>query len=268
MPKEYYYHIGNCIVDQYNGINDIIHSKGLIDEHVRHIVIGAPLWYIKEKKDKLPPFPFHKTGKTYDILFNKFRFKASILMPYQKNEEEIKAIEYFYNRALENNPECKLYLIQWYPRSLENDWERIWHGVGRDSKESFKYIYDETKKLFPNNDCYIAPLGECVYQIKKLIENKGVKELKEFNDLFFYADQTNEKMGGRRHFYKTGMYMFCCLMYAAIYQKKPHDSITSGLEFHKYKGVGGYSVSEEFAQIAWDLVWDVLCSEPYTGIEP
>ena len=66
------------------------------------------------------------------------------------------------------------------------------------------------------------------------------------------------------HLNSEGKYLEAVTHYATVFQDAPHGAITAGLRFWK----APYSVSEDYAKIVWDTVWEVVTTDPLTGVKP
>jgi len=96
--------------------------------------------------------------------------------------------------------------------------------------------------------CVVACLGRLA-----AVQAAEVPGFKHIADL--YADGV--------HLKSEGKYLEAVTHYATVFRDDPHDCITSGLRFWK----GPYEVNEKFAEAVWDVVWEVVTSDPNTGVK-
>ena len=60
----------------------------------------------------------------------------------------------------------------------------------------------------------------------------------------------------------NGKYIMAVAHYAVVFQADPRGAITSGLRFW----AGPYGVAQDFAEGVWDLVWDIVRTNPHCDL--
>jgi hypothetical protein len=99
----------------------------------------------------------------------------------------------------------------------------------------------------------IIPVGEVMYRLQLRMKEGKVPKFKHIAEL--YQDGV--------HLKPEGKYVEAVTHYATVFRDDPHGSITTGLRFWR----GPYGVDKEFAEVVWDVVWEVVTGYPPTGVK-
>lgn len=254
------FHVGNSLTDQAYGMHDVAKARGRRTKFGRHMIPGAPLDWLWNHRDE--GFREPDRDKPADDILREHKWDVLILQPYGRRAET--SIEHGANyaaAAYQGNPECQVYVFANYPgigkdRSEADQWERRW--LSPDSRRG-RAIFEKiakgiSAKLPHKKPVRIIPVGEVMYRLHLRMKDGKVPGFKHIAEL--YADGV--------HLKSEGKYVEAVTHYATVFQDDPHGSITSGLRFWR----GPYSVRREFAEVVWDVVWEVVTSCPLSGNQP
>ena len=177
--------------------------------------------------------------------------------------EAERSIEYgahYAAAAYEGNLDCRVFAFANYPdigkqQDEIDQWEERWLSPDyRRGRANFEKVAEGISAKFPDRPpVRIIPVGEVMYRLHQHMKQGKVPGYKHIAEL--YADGV--------HLNSEGEYVEAVTHYATVFQDDPHDCITSGLRFWK----GPYGVDKAFAEVVWDVVWEVVTSDPNTGVK-
>ena len=253
------FHVGNSLTDQAYGMHDIAEARGHETKFGRHMIPGAPLdWLWNHRREG---FRAPDRKRPADEILEEAKWDVLILQPYAREAE--KSIEYGANyaaAAYKGNPKCQVFVFASYPsigkdQSETDQWEERWLSPDfRRGRANFAKVAKGISAKFPDKKpVRIIPVGEVMYRLHQRMKDGKVPGFKHIADL--YADGV--------HLKSEGKYVEAVTHYATVFQDDPHDCITSGLRFWK----GPYGVDKAFAEVVWDVVWEVVTSNPNTGVK-
>jgi hypothetical protein len=254
------FHVGNSLTDQAYGMHDVAQGRGHETQFGRHMIPGAPLDWLWNHRGEGFRAPNGK--KPADEILREAKWDVLILQPYGRAPET--SIEYgahYAAAAYEGNPECQVYVFANYPgigkdRSEVDEWEARWLSPDfRRGRASFEKVAQGISARFPGKKpVRIIPVGEVMYRLHLRMTEGNVPGLKHIAEL--YQDGV--------HLKPEGKYVEAVTHYATVFQDDPHGCITSGLRFWR----GPYRVDQEFAEVVWDVVWEVVTTYAHTGVKP
>lgn len=120
------------------------------------------------------------------------------------------------------------------------------------SKAFFHGVVDQLRTNFPERPIGLVPIQHVIAELdRRLGLGHSVPEVSSLADLL---DASN-------HFNARGRYLATLTLFSTMFRVPPTGAMRQ--EF-----ASGYSVSQAFAEYAWQLVWDVVSNEPYAIYEP
>jgi uncharacterized protein YjdB len=248
------FHIGNSLADQAYGMHDIARGKGHTSTYKKYTTPGAPLGWLWDKRleaneTEYPPLE----NESWDNL---------VLEPYDRGiETDVRYGGYFMDVAYQRNPNCKTFIFAHWPRNENNnDFDRVWDGIDDDGSYTqcryrgfFEDIVDAYRAAYPNKEIYLVPVPEVMYQINQLAKAGQVPRISHIFDV--YRDEG--------HLNHLGMYIEAVTHFAVIYKQDPQNAVINDLYFWRER----YSVPADYAQVVWDVTWDVVRNYAnYTGV--
>ncbi|MHB8900379.1 MAG: hypothetical protein ACYC6Y_16635 [Thermoguttaceae bacterium] len=253
------FHVGNSLTDQAYGMHDIAESRGRQTLFGRHMIPGAPLnWLWNHRAEG---FRQPDSEKPADQILRERKWDVLILQPFGSPVEV--SVEYgarYAEAAYQGNPQCQVYVFENYPvigkdGSEADLWEERWLSPDYPrGRENFVQVAKGISARFPDKKpVRIIPVGEVMYQFHLRAKAGKVAGYKHIADL--YSDGV--------HLKSEGKYLEAVTHYATVFQEDPHGTIVSGLRFWQ----GPYSVDRPFAETVWDLAWQVITSDPNTGVQ-
>jgi hypothetical protein len=252
------FHVGNSLTDQAYGMHDLAKARGHQTKFGRHMIPGAPLDWLWNHRGE----GFREPGKkAADDILREGKWDVLILQPFGRDPDV--SIEFGANyaaAAYQGNPQCQVYVFANYPeigkdRSKADQWEARWlSDADRKGRANFEKVARGISAKFPDRKpVRIIPVGEVLYRLHLRMKEGKVPGFKHVADL--YEDGV--------HLKSEGKYVEAVTHYATVFQDDPHGSITAGLRFWR----GPYSVDKQFAEVVWDVVWEVVTTYPYTGVK-
>ena len=254
------FHVGNSLTDQAYGMHDIARARGHETQFGRHMIPGAPLDWLWNHRGEGFRAPGSK--KPADEILREGKWDVLILQPYGRAPE--KSIEFGANyaaAAYQGNPDCQVYVFANYPgigkdQSEADQWEERWLSPDfRRGRANFEKVAQGISARLPDRKpVRIIPVGEVMYRLHLRMKEGKVPELEHIAEL--YQDGV--------HLKPEGKYVEAVTHYATVFEDDPDGCITSGLRFWR----GPYGVDKEFAEVVWDVVWEVVTTCPHTGVKP
>lgn len=248
------YHIGNSWTDQAYGMHDIAADKGYETTFGRHMIPGAPLQWIYEH-----PNDGFREPCGYTTCLPQKHWDVVALQPWDRSLAS--DTEYgggFAKLAFQGNPAAMVLILACGPRKSEGtaDYSGDFEDRGADynrSRAFYESLVDNLRQKHPGKTFGIVPLAHIMSAIdKRLKAGQSIPNVSSMADLY----------GGDGHLGPRGKYVEAVAHFSVIFQADPHGAITSGLRFWK----GPYSVSTGFAEVVWDICWDIVQSDPYCRV--
>jgi hypothetical protein len=254
------FHVGNSLTDQAYGMHDLAKARGHETTFGRHMIPGAPLDWLWNHRGE--GFRAPDAKKPADEILREGKWDVLILQPFGRDPEV--SIEYgakYAAEAYKGNPDCQVYVFANYPeigkdQEKADQWTERWLSeTDRKGRANFEKVARGISEKFPDRKpVRIIPVGEVMYRLHLKMQEGKVPGFKHVKDL--YEDGV--------HLKPEGKYLEAVTHYATVFQDDPHGSITSGLRFWD----GPYGVEPKFAEVVWDVVWQVVTSDPLTGVKP
>jgi hypothetical protein len=251
------YHVGNSLTDHAYGIVDIAEAKGYDHFFGRHMIPGAPLEWLANHicEGMIEPAAL---GTCADQILRSKSWDAFVMQHRQRSiQSDVTSAKIYMNAAFAKNPNCQAYFFQEYPYPREGDYVTQWLKTDPNlehTRIATQLRADALSKEYPGKKkVLIVPIGEVLFEI-----HKGIKEGKPFPEV----SQPSDVFADSDHFNNKGMYISAVTHFATIYAQNPSGAVISGLRFWK----GPYSVSSQFAEAVWTVVWRVVSTHPYTGL--
>jgi len=252
------FHVGNSLTDQAYGMHDVAEARGHKTVFGRNMIPGAPLDWLWNHRDQGFRQP---KGESADAILRGHKWDVLILQPYGRATEV--SVQYgalYAAEAYKGNPDCQVFVFANYPgigkdRSEAGLWEERWlaedYSRGR---ANFERVAEGISARFPDRKpVRIIPVGEVMYRLNQRMKAGQVPGLTAIDQLFDDGVHLNSE----------GKYVEAVTHFAAVFGEDPHGVITGGLRFWK----APYSVNEEFAEVVWDVVWEVVTSYPPAGVK-
>lgn len=248
------FHVGNSLTDQAYGMHDIAKARGHATAFGRHMIPGAPIeWLWNHRTEGF----IQPKGESADAILRDRKWDVLILQIWRPAEKGIEYGSLYAAEAYKGNPGCQVYIFATYPPKEDDgsvDWKKNYLTPGQtNSRQTFIDIAKGISARFPDKKpVRIIPVAEVMYRLDKLMQAGKVPGFKSIGELY----------GDRVHLKSEGKYVETVTHFATVFAEDPHGCITSGLRFWK----APYSVDEQFAKAVWDVVWDVVTTDPNTGV--
>jgi hypothetical protein len=291
------YHIGNSVTDtiNYSAFGQLAASNG--DTYVmgRHMIPGAPLAWIHDNPTS--GFQESPTGHYPNALPN-HTWEALTLQPFDRHlgtptapmdpgmgsSNDLPTIRSFLTLLRQNqaNAATKVYIYQRWPRrpqvngvpqtlDMPTQWNRTYTGGWDGSNETrdyFNQVLAGTKTVATNlaaadgraaNPVYIVPVGDVMLELDARMKAGQIPGYTNITQL--YADGV--------HLDNVGGYMVGLTFYATMYGKNPNGlPVPANYLNAGYGGSPPSPISAELSAALQDVVWDVVISNPNTGVVP
>jgi hypothetical protein len=257
------YHIGNSLTDETYGMHDVARGKGAgYITWGRHMTPGCPLWLIwRDREDKTGylcrdgQIDWSTQSQTVPYQLDNNDWDAVVMQIYPMNGDGVDnagpAAEGFAGLIYDRNPDCQLYILTSHA-DAGGDWTQEMSRVS----SIYEPIANRVTAAYPSRKpCLVVPVLQVMNHVATLIQQGAEPGLGTIES--YYQDD-----GG--HLGPKGLYMAALTMYATLYKSDPDGAVISGLMYWQY--ADGYSVSQDFANLAYDIVWDVVCAYPMSGV--
>ena len=274
------YFFGCSTTDQFVALPEILAGSGDSVEYVKYTVPGCGM----ECLYKAVGVPASFRGKSWYCM---------TAAPFANGTElgvnnDVKYISYWYDVALQSNPDCILYVYGMYPGSRWNScpwycdlsydefWSTHWNRTidtslqvwqqpaGGYGTEAYQFMMVKVlREKYPGKKIYMMGVAHVM----------NAFEQAPFPGFSYMwpADKPNERIevtGARGLFYDDihlnnyGQYLQCLTAYATIFRKHP---AAAGSHFKGGYGYYDATVPDTFAARAKDFVWNTLTSSALTG---
>jgi len=256
------FHVGNSLTDQAYGMHDIAKAKGYRGVvSGRHMIPGAPLSRLwSHRCEGAIEVDRHRPADEAcaDAVLRNNAFDALIIQPQAGGSaNDTLSGGNYWTAALAGNPEVQLYVFSGYPhRTLDFDatWTSADIRAGQNRNRAyFNALIASLKTAFPDRKpARLIPVGEVMHAMNQKMKAGQVPGHSHIHDR--YKDEA--------HLGPEGLFLEAATHFATVYKQNPCDTITSGLFFWE----GNYGVSETYAKVAWETIWEVVSNHPLTGI--
>ncbi|MGC8742895.1 MAG: hypothetical protein ACP5T0_03330 [Verrucomicrobiia bacterium] len=285
------YFIGNSVTDtvRYGSLKKLAESRGIKMVWGRTMIPGAPLeWIYTHPDDGFREQPFG----TWKSALKDYPWDVVVLQPFDrhlhsKNQAgedfgDVALITKFAKMAYEKNPDVQIYIYARWPRVTvngkgvpfdKNDYDPTKPGSGNDlskidpykirweakytggwdltneSRGYFETLLREVRKetVFLKKPVLLVPVGYVFAELDDWMKNGKVKGYSNIYQLYKDGIHLNE----------TGSYIVGCTFFATLFKESPE-----GLSVEPYG-----NVDRELATTAQKLIWQVVKSNPFSGIE-
>jgi hypothetical protein len=257
------YHIGNSLTDETYGMHDIAAAKGT--ENItwgRHMTPGCPLYAIWQDREDKTGYIVHdgeidwstQTQNIPYVLAN-YNWDAVVMQVYPMNGDDVgvtsDAAIGFAGLIYQTNPDCQIFILTSHA-GAEDGWELEMSRLS----SRYEPIANSVTLAFPNRKpTLVVPVLQAMNSVRAHIAQGDMPGLGTLAS-FYQAD------GG--HLGPKGLYIAALTMYATLYRSDPDGAVTSGLMYWQYEN--GYSVTQDFANLAYDIVWNVVTAYPMAGV--
>lgn len=283
------YFIGNSVTDtiRYGSLKKIAESRGIKMVWGRTMIPGAPLEWIYTHPDD----GFHEQQfGTWKNALKDYIWDIVVLQPFDrqlKNQTgedlgDVAIITKFARMAYEKNPDVQIYIYARWPRVTvngkgipfdKNDYDPTKPGSGNDlskidpykkrweakytggwdltneTRDYFETLLKEVRKEtgFLKKPVLLVPVG---YVFAELNESMKDGKIKGYSNIYqLYKDGI--------HLNEAGSYIVGCTFFATLFKESPE-----GLPVEPYG-----NIDKEFAQSVQRVIWNVVKSNPFSGIE-
>lgn len=279
------YFIGNSVTDtvNYNGLTELAKSRGLKQVWGRHMIPGAPLFYLWREKGGFTEQPY---GPTQDAL-KSYAWDVITVQPFDRflvnenDEGDLPTIQKLLNLAIAQNPDVQVYIYSRWPRitrngkSLpydKNDYDPRKPGSGvpldgaddyhakwtakftggwdgtNESKAYFEQVVRGVRDANPKmrKPALLIPVGQTMDNLDAEMRANRVPGYKSVYQL--YRDGI--------HLNSYGSYLTACTFFATIYKQSP-----LGLPTAPYG-----DLDPATAKIIQRVVWQTVQAEPFAGV--
>ncbi len=246
-----FYNIGNSYSDHLNGTPAISLSLVRQLDWGRHMIPGAPLSFIWDN----PTGGFETQGYYPEALPNKAWDFVSLQLWDESAAKGSEAAINFSGLAYEGNPDVVILLLATSSTGLMSTTVGEYHRIfeeddvtHRGSRAFFEKVVDNIRAAYPGKTIGMIPVQHVFAEIDRRL--KSGESIPEVSSIANLTDG---------HFNDRGRYLACLTAYCTMFAEGPHGAIT-GTYYQDQ------SVSQTFAEYAWDLVWDVVSGEPYAQL--
>ena len=243
------YHVGNSWTDQAHGMHSIAQARGYNSTWKHYMIPGASLGWHWTHIHKRPGIPQEMSENKWDVLTLQGGGRHALIYGAGLKEDIG-----FANLVWQGNPQCQIYLFEaylWRPSKEGESYESRSLAV----REEYEQGADDITQVHRDKKpCLIIPVGSVFAELDKKMKRGEVPG---------YGNAL-ELVEDKSHLGDDGRYVECVTFFATIYREDPHDCITDNLHFWHHK----INVKREFAEVVWNVVWDVVRKDPYTGVNP
>lgn len=267
--KEIYY-IGNSHTDEAIGVMSI--AEGFGDDSVvvgRTMVPGCPLWLLyegREEKNGLIWYSGDVHWPSQDTLLPQHlvnhTWDAVVLQVFPNNgdsfEKTSEAAVGFAEIIYETNPDCQILIMTSHAYAFNDEWDK--------QMGYLETIYEPLANLitttYPDKKpVKVIPVLQAIKAVRDSVFADTTDDSTHVLGDFLSYYQEN---GTDAHLAPKGLYLSVLTNYATIYGEDPHGAVTEGMRYWQFPD--GYSVEEDYAAVAQDIVWKVVQSYPMAGV--
>jgi hypothetical protein len=244
-------HIGNSLTDHAYGMHTIAEARGHDDLMGRHMIPGAPVWWLW---DHLAEGFWDPVWEDHDGNLTNYAWDALVLQAYRGEwTNDIDACRNYVNRVRSRNAACRVYVYAHHHSEQPGDFPGDW-AANQDltiSQRTFEKIADTLSGLI-GTPVYIVPNGNVLYRVYQDIGRGLVPTVSQWLDLFGGADDI--------HLNNKGAYICAVVHFATIYRENPVNAT--------FQSVWNVSpdVSQAFAEYVWRVAWEVVTAYPRSGV--
>ncbi|GAB4167614.1 MAG: hypothetical protein Fur0032_05680 [Terrimicrobiaceae bacterium] len=248
------YTIGNSYSDHVVGIPAVSLSLGWPIDFGRHMIPGAGLTFIWNNPSvgitEQGPYPQALPGKAWDFV---------TLQPWDEPLGVATASAgQFAALLFDQNPTARVLILATssftkLPNSPAGAFSAAFESqpaTNLGSRAFFEGLVDNLRGAFPGRTIALAPIQHVMAELDhRLANGEVIPEVATISDV----------LDGTGHFNARGRYLATLTLFSTMFRVPPTGAVRQNF-------ASGYSVSEAFAEYAWDLVWDVVSSEPYAAM--
>lgn len=192
-------------------------------------------------------------------------------------EAETRLIGNYYTEARSKNSNCVCFVYCPYPtyNTSQAAWNSEWsdaspldgpgYAQNYNAKIFHETLMNNVRDNFPGATVLMLPLGHILEEASSLIAQGKYPDVTAVGDFYSSLDNgvpndngsVNE---GEVHFGRLGIYLQIVTQYVLIFKDKPHGGMISDIPLPNTGDK--FSVSQEFAQTTWDIVWNTLVANP------
>ncbi len=260
------YFVGNSITEtlNFNGLTELVESRGNTHIWGRHIIHGASLeWLWLHPNNGYTKAPYSYPNNA----FVNYVWDAISLEPfYRLLGNDLEIIDNYINLAKPQSPSFKLFLYSRWPRTpygrspkdsrltakVWNDlFNRTYTGKWDGSNESKDYFVKLTKavrtKFTTISPAYMVPVGQVFQALNNKMAQGQVPGYSSIWDV--YTDGI--------HVNRVGSYIAALTYYSTLYKSDPR-----GIGVPAVYGL----IPAEIVTVIQKTVWDIVRTEPLAGI--
>ncbi|MFW5864012.1 MAG: PEP-CTERM sorting domain-containing protein [bacterium] len=280
------YFIGNSVTDtvNYKGLQKLAESQGYTHKWGRHMIPGAPIFYMWQGENGFTEKPYGHAKKA----LSEFEWDVVSVQPFDRHidkggdQADLYNINEMIKAQVPKNPGVQFYIMGRWPRIRSNgksfkfdkndydpntpgdrpdlsqvdpyapQWEKEYTGGWDGTNETRDYFEDLMKAVNEanpdlKNPVKIVPVGEVMYELDKKMRAGKVPG---FDSIYlFYKDGIHQN--------KYGSYLTAVTFYATIYKESP-----IGLPSEPYGDLAPAAV-----KTIQETVWEVVQAYPHSGVE-
>jgi len=253
------YLIGNSLTDnvRYTGLQKLAESRG--HKHIwgRHMIPGAPIWWLWQHPDQgFRQDPFG----TYPKALGDYEWDAVTLQPFSMYSKEHEHARKFVGLATRKSPKVQFYIYaQWMTR--DRDFDRYWlttklqkNKWGCGFKAHYETLVEELRQDFPDiKPVRLIPVGHAMFLLNQKMKAGLVPG---------YADIRQVYTDGI-HLNNVGSYIVGCTFFATLYEETPVGLPVDG---YTPEHTGDAPLDAKLARIIQETAWEVVATHPLTGV--
>ena len=212
------YMVGNSLTDnvKYEGFQQLAESRGHTHIWGRHMIPGAPIWWLWEHADS--GFHQHPFGH-YPQALAQHGWDAITLQPFSMYSKEFAHAKKFIELAVKKSPQVQFFIYaQWMGRT-SGDFDLYWQKTelqrdhwGCGFKAHYETLVRELRRDMPDiKPPRLIPAGHAMYLLNQKIKAGLVPGYTSIFDVY------NDGI----HLNNVGAYIAGCSFFAAIYGETP-----------------------------------------------
>jgi hypothetical protein len=215
-------------------------------------------WFWKNPNNGFMVSPYGHWGKAW----REYEWDAVSLQPFWKSyNESIKHAKLLVAELYKKSPEAQVYIYAQWPRVGGGNYHRDWWAkydpeqTGIYCKAWWEDYRKELSEAFPDRKpVKLIPVGYALYLLDQKIRAGQVPGLDSVFDC--YLDNL--------HMNAIGCYVIGATFYATLYGRDPRQVPMDAYQA-RYEGYE-VKVSDELAKVLNETVWQVVASNPWTGV--